>query len=184
MTQSLYLRTARLEIVGINDINFHQVVHYYLENYHHLIQGGGFPPKDESQIRKLFNQWHASIEQEEEIRFFVLYQKQLIGIISVTQIVRGAFQAAYLGYHLAENKQGEGYMTEALQEAIAFCFSALNLHRLMANYRPDNIASERVLEKLNFVREGYAKDYLLVNGEWRDHVLTSLTNSHWHNLRD
>jgi ribosomal-protein-alanine N-acetyltransferase len=99
--------------------------------------------------------------------------------VGISNIVRGAFQAAYLGYHMAEKSQGKGYMSEALREVIDFAFTALNLHRLMANYRPENLASGRVLEKLNFVKEGLAKNYLLVNGQWSDHILTSLTNPHW-----
>jgi ribosomal-protein-alanine N-acetyltransferase len=46
----------------------------------------------------------------------------------------------------------------------------------MANYRPENERSARVLERLGFEREGLAREYLFIDGAWRDHVLTSLLN--------
>ena len=70
-------------------------------------------------------------------------------------------------------------MTAALQATIEYMFNELNIHRIMANYMPHNNASARVLEKLGFVIEGQARDYLRINGQWRDHILTSLTNHNW-----
>ena len=102
-----------------------------------------------------------------------------IGKINYSQIFRGVFQACYLGYGIDKDFTGKGIMTQALRMANAYMFDKMNLHRIMANYMPDNIASGRVLEKLGFVIEGTAKDYLQINGMWRDHVLTSLTNAEW-----
>lgn len=98
----------------------------------------------------------------------------LVGTINYTNIVRGPFQACNLGYQIAAEHEGRGLMTEALRAANAFVFEALKLHRIMANYRPENARSARVLERLGFVREGLARDYLFIDGAWRDHVLTAL----------
>jgi ribosomal-protein-alanine N-acetyltransferase len=49
----------------------------------------------------------------------------------------------------------------------------------MANHLLDNPRSAKLLQRLGFVREGLAKDYLRIDGEWRDHVLNSLTNPQW-----
>lgn len=84
-----------------------------------------------------------------------------------------------MGYALAENEQGQGYMTEALQVAVEYVFKELNMHRVMANYIPQNQRSGNVLMRLGFVVEGYAREYLLINGQWQDHTLTSLTNKDW-----
>src|SRR5436309_3552164 len=73
---------------------------------------------------------------------------ELIGRANLNEIVRGVFQAAYLGYSLAEHAQGHGYMTEALRAVIDFAFGELNLHRLMANYIPENLRSAAVLKRL------------------------------------
>lgn len=103
----------------------------------------------------------------------------LIGYANLSNFIRGAFQACYLGYGLAAEAQGKGLMSEALGLAIQFAFEELRLHRIMANYLPTNERSARVLERLGFKKEGYAPDYLFINGGWRDHVLTALTNTIW-----
>ena len=101
------------------------------------------------------------------------------GNVSFTEIVRGIFQACYLGYGLAQARQGQGLMREALRGAIAHAFGPMGLHRIMANYLPHNRRSANVLKSLGFTVEGYARDYLRINGRWEDHVLTSLTNESW-----
>jgi ribosomal-protein-alanine N-acetyltransferase len=70
-------------------------------------------------------------------------------------------------------------MTEAVGRGIEFAFREKNIHRIMANYVPQNLKSGRVLSRLGFVVEGYARNYLFLNGRWQDHVMTSLTNSNW-----
>ncbi|MEO6990971.1 MAG: GNAT family N-acetyltransferase [Candidatus Baltobacteraceae bacterium] len=107
----------------------------------------------------------------------------VIGRVNFTQIVRGAFHGCVLGYAIDRNHEGRGYMTEALRGALEWAFAELRLHRIAANYRPENQRSERVLEKLGFVREGYARSYLYVDGRWSDHVLTALTNPHPERVR-
>lgn len=100
----------------------------------------------------------------------------IVGQLNLNMLARGAFQAATLGYHLGAAQQGQGLMREALEMAIPYAFGPLSLHRLMANHLPENDRSAALLQRLGFVREGYAKDYLFIGGAWRDHVLTALTN--------
>ena len=100
----------------------------------------------------------------------------VIGRLNFTQIVRGVFHAAIVGYAIDRDYEGRGYMTEALGAALQWAFNELRLHRVMASYRPENARSARVLEKLGFEREGFARDYLYIDGGWTDHVLTALTN--------
>jgi ribosomal-protein-alanine N-acetyltransferase len=101
---------------------------------------------------------------------------EVVATAGVTQVVRGVFQAAYLGYQVAKRHEGRGLMAEALQAVVAHAFGELRLHRLMANHVPENERSRRVLERLGFAREGLARDYLFIGGAWRDHVLTALAN--------
>jgi ribosomal-protein-alanine N-acetyltransferase len=100
----------------------------------------------------------------------------IVGTCNYSNIVRGPFQACYLGYQIALAQQGQGLMHEALGAANAYMFDERRLHRIMANYRPENHRSARLLERLGFAREGIAADYLFIDGAWRDHVLTSLVN--------
>jgi ribosomal-protein-alanine N-acetyltransferase len=117
-----------------------------------------------------------------EMRCFVATRNasaRVIGNVSLTQIVRGAFQAGTLGYGLAAEAQGRGYMVEAVRGAVRYAFAELGLHRVMANYVPRNHRSAAVLRRAGFTVEGYARDYLMINGLWEDHVLTAITNRDW-----
>lgn len=100
----------------------------------------------------------------------------LICHIQVSNIVRGVLYAAQIGYKIDQNFEGRGLMSEAVQLVIDWLFSELNLHRIIANYQPENLASARLLSRLGFQIEGFAKDYLYLDGEWKDHVLTALIN--------
>jgi ribosomal-protein-alanine N-acetyltransferase len=101
-----------------------------------------------------------------------------IGSIGFTQIFRGAFCSCVLGYQIDREYEGRGLMHEALQVAIQYMFSEQKLHRIAANYRPENVRSGRLLAKLGFRIEGFAKEYLFIDGAWRDHILTSRVNDH------
>jgi ribosomal-protein-alanine N-acetyltransferase len=103
----------------------------------------------------------------------------IIGRAIFSCIERSPFFAARLGYSLDYRYEGRGLMAEALEASIAYCFETLNLHRIMANHLPENHRSARLLRRLGFVAEGYARNYLEIDGEWRDHVLTALTNTKW-----
>ncbi|MEK8033554.1 GNAT family N-acetyltransferase [Ideonella sp. DXS29W] len=103
--------------------------------------------------------------------------QRVIGSVHFSQIARGAFHSCVLGYALDQQCQGRGLMHEALSAAIEEMFAPLvNLHRIQAAYRPENLRSGAVLSRLGFRIEGLAKDYLFIDGAWRDHQLTALTN--------
>ena len=99
---------------------------------------------------------------------------RVVGIANLSNIIRGSFRACHLGYSIDHELEGGGFMFEALEAVVQFAFEELGLHRVMANYQPDNERSGRLLGRLGFEREGYARDYLFINGAWRDHVLTSI----------
>ncbi len=130
--------------------------------------------------------WKKECEENQAARF-LLFKKEsldhLIGLCNFTQIVYGPFQACYLGYKIDREYEGQGLMFEALQRAIQSIFEDLHLHRIMANYMPTNLRSAKLLERLGFVIEGYAKDYLFINHRWEDHVLTALTDERWKSVK-
>lgn len=101
---------------------------------------------------------------------------EIIGECAFTNIVRGPFQACHLGFSICTTYEGQGLMHEALRRAIDFVFNELALHRVMANYQPENERSHQLLRRLGFEQEGRARSYLKIDGGWRDHVLTSLIN--------
>lgn len=102
--------------------------------------------------------------------------RRVVGITNFTAFVRLAFNCTNLGYSLDEDAEGQGFMHEGLVAATRYIFEEMGLHRIQANYQPHNERSSRLLGRLGFVIEGYARDYLLIDGEYRDHILTSLTN--------
>lgn len=104
---------------------------------------------------------------------------RVIGNLSLTQVQRGPAQSCLLGYALAADAQGRGYMVEAVRGAVSYAFGRLRLHRVAANYMPRNRRSAAVLRRTGFTVEGFARDYLLINGHWEDHVLTAITNPEW-----
>lgn len=103
--------------------------------------------------------------------------RRIIGSIHFTNISRGAFHSATLGYSLDVEAVGAGLMTEALRSAIRVMFSPkVNLHRIQASWRQTNLRSGAVLQRLGFHDEGLARDYLYIDGAWRDHRISALLN--------
>jgi len=99
--------------------------------------------------------------------------KEVLASFTLANVVRGPFQACLLGYGVSASQQGRGLMHEVLEAGLAWAFDELDLHRVMANYLPRNERSGRLLERLGFEREGYAREYLQIAGRWEDHVLTA-----------
>ena len=103
----------------------------------------------------------------------------LVGGLTISNVRRRAAQCATLGYWMGEEFAGRGLMTEAVGGVLPFFFETLGLHRLQAAFLPHNMASRRVLEKNGFREEGYAENYLQIDGKWADHVLFALTRERW-----
>lgn len=101
---------------------------------------------------------------------------KIVGECSFSNIMRGPFQAAYLGFSVDASEEGKGLMRVSLEAAIQFAFNEMGLHRIMANYRPENRRSAVLLNRLGFEQEGTARRYLKINGAWADHILTAKIN--------
>ena len=95
----------------------------------------------------------------------------LVGGLTIANVRRGVAQAGSLGYWMGQPFARQGYMTAAVRAIVPFAFTTLRLHRLEAACIPTNTGSIRLLENTGFVREGYAREYLCINGAWQDHLL-------------
>jgi [ribosomal protein S5]-alanine N-acetyltransferase len=93
----------------------------------------------------------------------------LVGFINISNIVRGFFQSAYLGYYAFAGHERQGLMRAALGLAVRTAFTELKLHRLEANIQPGNAASIALVRSCGFNKEGYSPRYLKIRGRWRDH---------------
>lgn len=164
------------------------VCDYYVRNRKHIANSQALMPEsfytpEHWQDRLRFN--HKTFAEDQAVNLFVFLRRndgfhpQVVGSVNFTSIIRRAAHFCYLGYSIDCNHQGQGYMTEAIATGIEFAFSEMNLHRIMANYIPTNKKSGQVLSRLGFVIEGYARNYLYLNGRWQDHIMTSLTNQNW-----
>ena len=106
----------------------------------------------------------------------------LAGVYNVSQIARGFFESAYLGYYAFAPTAGKGLMAEGLELVMRHCFRQLKLHRLEANIQPDNERSKRLVERAGFRYEGYSPRYLKIGGRWRDHERWAITREDWRPL--
>lgn len=95
----------------------------------------------------------------------------VVGEITLDDVVRGPFLNAHVGYWLAERATGRGLMTRAVEEVAAHAFDVMGLHRLQAGTLVHNAASQAVLRRCGFSRYGTAPRYLRIQGRWQDHVL-------------
>jgi ribosomal-protein-alanine N-acetyltransferase len=90
---------------------------------------------------------------------------------------RGVAQSANLGYWSGAEHARRGYMSAAVAALIPFAHGQLRLRRIEAACLPENAVSVRLLEKLGFQREGYARQYLCIAGKWQDHLLYARLSS-------
>ena len=179
------IETERLTIRLAEVADVPEIILFYRENAEHLQP---FSPAytadllDEATWMEQVRNRAQELTAGDGFRAFLFVRtspNRIIGNLNLTQVHRGAFQSCVLGYNLAAGQQGKGYMTEAVRAAVAFAFGTWRLHRVAANYMPRNTLSAAVLERCGFKVEGHAPAYLLINGQWEDHVLAAITTPSW-----
>jgi [ribosomal protein S5]-alanine N-acetyltransferase len=107
----------------------------------------------------------------------------ILGTINLSEIVRGLFQSAYLGYQIGAPFARQGYMAEGLDLALHYAFVRLKLHRLEANIQPQNLPSLALVKRLGFTHEGLSRRYLKIGGKWRDHERWAILAEDWRGNR-
>ena len=107
----------------------------------------------------------------------------LVGVFNFSEIVRGSFYSAYLGYYGFRANAGKGYMKEGLALALDAAFGPLALHRVEVNVQPANTRSIGLVTTLGFTQEGFSRRYLRIAGRWRDHVRFAMLAEDWQALR-
>lgn len=131
------------------------------------------PPRDKSYFTiEGQREW---IENDGLQAFAIIADDRIAGTVMLSNLVYGPFQSANLGYWVAERLNGRGLASRAVGDLVGIAFGEFGLHRLEAGTLVDNVASQRVLEKNGFERIGLARRYLLIAGEWRDHLLFQRT---------
>ncbi len=131
-------------------------------------------PKDDltrGAFRRRVKRYAEDLRADQGYAFLIYADGALVGGLTLANIRRGVAQAGSLGYWMGLPFVRHGYMTAAVRAVTLFGFDTLRLHRLEAACIPSNAGSIRLLEKTGFVREGYAREYLCINGAWQDHLL-------------
>jgi ribosomal-protein-alanine N-acetyltransferase len=103
----------------------------------------------------------------------------IVGVANLSQIHRGPFGNAYLGFYAFTPFTRQGYMREGLTLVIREAFGSLRLHRLEASVQPQNTTSRALIESLGFSFEGFSPRYLKIGGRWRDHERWALLSEEW-----
>ena len=129
-----------------------------------------------SAVRRRIKRYQKETRLDSAYVFFVLRESDnaLIGGCTISNVRRGVTQCCTLGYWIGSQFARQGYMTQALRLLLPFVFRTLGLHRIEAACLIDNDASKSLLARVGFQQEGLARRYLLINGEWADHLLFAL----------
>lgn len=181
MAEIPVLKTERTLITVLTPTDAELIHEYYLSNREHLAP---FEPRREEDFYDI-ESWKANLLKSlsafkcnVSVCLAALNhdRSKMLATCNFTGIVRGPFNACYMGYSVAQKFQGSGLMYEVAAASIKYMFENVRIHRIMANHMPDNVRSERLLKRLGFDREGYARNYLKINGRWRDHILNALVN--------
>ena len=129
-------------------------------------------------------QWtRAELEKTEsgpfELKGFIIEKKDgsKIGTIVHYNSYLGTGKLLEIGYDLLPSERGKGYCTEAAQLMVDYPFLSMDVSRVQATISIKNKASERVLEKAGFTREGTIRK--TARGERRDAYLYSILREEW-----
>ncbi len=136
-----------------------------------------FPPRTHGEYAAYLGRIRAS----NTIGFFVRRQsdRQLAGVINVSEPVMRMFQSAYLGFYAFAGMERQGLMTEGLALVLDAAFGNLGFHRLEANIQPANLASSALVSRLGFRKEGFSPRYLMIDGVWCDHDRWAILSDEW-----
>ncbi len=132
-----------------------------------------YPPERRDQLEDLLAR--TARDDFESLLACRMDTGEIAGVFNLSQIFRGAFQSAFLGYYGHARHAGQGLMREGLALTLAHAFGPLALHRLEVNIQPGNAASVALATGAGFRLEGFSPRYLQVGGRWRDHERYALT---------
>ena len=129
--------------------------------------------------KQRFRAYVTARSNERNISYLAFAGEALLGVVNISEIVRGALYSGYLGYYAFAPHQRRGMMTVVLAAVITRAFRSQGLHRVEANIQPGNRASVRLVQKLGFRNEGLSLRYLKIGGRWRDHERWAITREEW-----
>ncbi len=172
--KELTIQGNKVSIRVLNSDDASDLLEYYTRNKDFLSK---FEPHRDEEFYTVEVQKQSLIENYKEFikgegaHFGIYKAEKMIGRIRIYNIVQGVFKSAFIGYSMDEQYQGNGYMKEAVSLVVTYAYEELGLHRIEATTLVDNEKSQRVLKACGFNELGICKEYLHINGKWRDHVI-------------
>jgi [ribosomal protein S5]-alanine N-acetyltransferase len=135
-------------------------------------------------FRRRLQRYAVDWRSDQGYSFFLfrLQDGALVGGIGLSNVRRGVAETGSLGYWVGEGFARQGYMAEGLSLILGLAFQRLKLHRVEAACLPHNAPSRGLLLKSGFREEGYAREYLCIDGRWQDHVLFGILREEWSEL--
>ncbi len=179
---NVILTTDRLVLKALDSAFAHKIISYKKRNLDFFRTGSPGIEYEElskdSQIEMLRKEIDLQNEKR-ALHFYIfgrhdLKYEEILGDVFVYNILHFPASNCSLGYRLDKEHTGNGLMSEALKFVIKYLFYDLNMHRIEINILPENQSSVKLARKLNFKEEGVVKDFLYINGKWRDHLRLSL----------
>lgn len=167
------IKGKNIELKILTPCNAEELLSYYINNKKHL---EAFEPTREDNFYTLFSQKRTLIESYKQylngttVNFGIYKEEKFIGKIQLSNIVMGIFRSCFVGYSIDKKEEGKGYMKEAVNLALKYAFEEIGLHRVEASTLTDNKRSQNVLKSCGFIELGTNKNYLYINGKWRDHM--------------
>lgn len=178
------LQGGRVYIRAVDEADGDAFFHYLIDNRRFLEPWEPTRPREhftrggyEGVIRAAL----ADARADRAYRFGIYENESaaLVGQLSLSNVSRGAWQNATLGYSVGRDHTNKGFATDGVKLALRFAFDHARLHRVQAGALPRNTASIKVLEKAGFRHEGESVRYLKINGVWEDHVMYAITVEEW-----
>jgi ribosomal-protein-alanine N-acetyltransferase len=127
-----------------------------------------------------FNEFYIRVSQTSNKSYITFTQdNDIVGVFNISEIVRGCFQSAYLGFYASSLFAGKGLMSKSLKQLIHKAFVELQLHRIEANIQPENKKSIDLVKNNGFRKEGFSPRYLKINNQWCDHERWAMTVEEW-----
>jgi len=149
--------------------------------HHPWVQPPSTPARFAAFVRRYSTPAALDAASVDQVGFVVCRREDdaIVGVFNISEIVRGLFKSAYLGYYAFAPHAGTGYMAEGLELVLRVAFRQLRLHRVEANVQPTNRRSLAFIRRAGFVREGFSRRYVRIAGRWRDHVRLALLVEDW-----
>ncbi|MCO5278056.1 MAG: GNAT family N-acetyltransferase [Saprospiraceae bacterium] len=120
--------------------------------------------------------------KDEPIHIFAIeVNQEAVGGIGIHPQSDIFIKNAEIGYWLGEPFWGHGIVSKAIKQIVQFGFSTFDIERIFARPYGTNVASQKILEKNNFLLEGRYNNILYKNGEYLDELIYAIRRYNWEN---